>query len=685
MSSFNEFFEFNNKINDIQFESYSFYPFLETLIILLIIYFSFKLFFSLTSLDSKYQNSSEYINCQCDYCTKKLKKLAKKEHKNKYIKTYIAVLLILVYLLKNYYELIIQNQEKIKSFDPYEILEISPSSNKSEIKKAYKKLALIYHPDKNKDDINAKNKFMFINKAYETLTNEKAKKNFELYGNPDGKISMRLSFGLPSFILNKSYHKIILILFLVFICIVVPYKFIVWFDNVTNFDENGLLKSTKNMFKKSTNLNTNLINLPFILGASKEFNFINEPHIKSELTLINNLYDKYKNLFKNKDVLENIGYRISLNNKKAIGIAYEYSFCDRTDKNYLKLHKVNEYITLLSKLLNAFIDSQKEKIFQLKIINKYRNKIKEPKTPEEEELLNIEPIVIDFIFSLFVYEQCFYQGIQLTVLQKPFISYTQLPHITIKNCETLKEKDVDITLEQFLKYADNEKEDILKNIFEFKNSEIKDIIEASKAIPRYEYKVKSYVEGFEDTGFLRGDKVTFKIDITRKNKEDKKFGFLHSKNYPGIFNEFIYIVIFNGNNVIKMDKLNINKKDNEYKFNIVLGHLGVIPFKIFLISGTFLLFNDVIECEINCEEKNEKRNEMMNNIEKITKHEKIGKSFVQEIISSFYRFDEDEDEEEESEDNEANDNKEANKNNEENNGNINSNAINNEANQINET
>ena len=685
MSSFNEFFEFNNKINDIQFESYSFYPFLETLIILLIIYFSFKLFFSLTSLDSKYQNSSEYINCQCDYCTKKLKKLAKKEHKNKYIKTYIAVLLILVYLLKNYYELIIQNQEKIKSFDPYEILEISPLSNKSEIKKAYKKLALIYHPDKNKDDINAKNKFMFINKAYETLTNEKAKKNFELYGNPDGKISMRLSFGLPSFILNKSYHKIILILFLVFICIVVPYKFIVWFDNVTNFDENGLLKSTKNMFKKSTNLNTNLINLPFILGASKEFNFINEPHIKSELTLINNLYDKYKNHFKNKDVLENIGYRISLNNKKAIGIAYEYSFCDRTDKNYLKLHKVNEYITLLSKLLNAFIDSQKEKIFQLKIINKYRNKIKEPKTPEEEELLNIEPIVIDFIFSLFVYEQCFYQGIQLTVLQKPFISYTQLPHITIKNCETLKEKDVDITLEQFLKYADNEKEDILKNIFEFKNSEIKDIIEASKAIPRYEYKVKSYVEGFEDTGFLRGDKVTFKIDITRKNKEDKKFGFLHSKNYPGIFNEFIYIVIFNGNNVIKMDKLNINKKDNEYKFNIVLGHLGVIPFKIFLISGTFLLFNDVIECEINCEEKNEKRNEMMNNIEKITKHEKIGKSFVQEIISSFYRFDEDEDEEEESEDNEANDNKEANKNNEENNGNINSNAINNEANQINDT
>ena len=124
MSSFNEFFEYNNKINDIQFESYSFYPFLETIIILLIIYFSYKLYLSLTSFDTKYQNCSEYINCQCDFCSKKLKKLIKKEHKNKYFKTYITILLLLFYFLKNYYELILTNQEKVKSFDPYEILEI---------------------------------------------------------------------------------------------------------------------------------------------------------------------------------------------------------------------------------------------------------------------------------------------------------------------------------------------------------------------------------------------------------------------------------------------------------------------------------------------------------------------------------------------------------------------------------
>ena len=680
MSSFNEFFEYNNKINDVQFESYSFYPFLETIIILLIIYFSYKLYSSLSSYDTKYQNCSEYINCQCDFCSKKLKKLIKKEHKNKYIKTYIAILLILFYFLKNYYDLILANQEKVKSFDPYEILEISPLANKDEIKKAFKKQALKYHPDKNKNDIDAKNKFILINKAYETLTNEISKKNFELYGNPDGPISMRMSLGLPSFLLDKSYHKFILIGFIIVICIIVPYKFITWFNRTSDFEANGLLKSTKNIFKKSTNLNTNLTNLPFILGSSREFLFIKEPHIKSEFTQINNLYDKYKNNFKNKEVLENIGFRMPLNNKKAIGIAYEYTFCDRTDKNYLQMHKVNEYINLLAKLIDEFIEAQKEKIFQLKLIKNYKLNINEAKTQEEKDLLNLEPIVFYLIFSSILYQQCFYQGIPITIVQKPFIPYIQLPHITPKKCETFKSKDVDITIEQFLKYADNEKQDIIKNIFDFKKSEIKDIIQASKAMPRYEYKIKSYVEGFEDTGFVKGDKVTFKLDITRKNKEDKKFGILHSNCFPGIFEEFLYIIVFNGNNILKMDKVYINKKENEYYFHIMIGLVGIIPIKILVIPGNYYLYNDVINCEIKGENKSEKREEMIKNIEIANKNEKIEKSYAQQIISSFYGVQDDDEEEEEIEDNEVKDIKEEKEINTDKKENINSIAINNEEN-----
>lgn len=54
--------------------------------------------------------------------------------------------------------------------DYYQILEIQNSASIAEIKKAYRQLALKYHPDKNKD-FNAQEKFVEITEAYEVLKN----------------------------------------------------------------------------------------------------------------------------------------------------------------------------------------------------------------------------------------------------------------------------------------------------------------------------------------------------------------------------------------------------------------------------------------------------------------------------------------------------------------------------------
>jgi molecular chaperone DnaJ len=59
--------------------------------------------------------------------------------------------------------------------DPYRVLEIAPGSSKEEVKKAFKKLALKYHPDRNQGNAEAEEKFKEINQAYQMLTDDNPK------------------------------------------------------------------------------------------------------------------------------------------------------------------------------------------------------------------------------------------------------------------------------------------------------------------------------------------------------------------------------------------------------------------------------------------------------------------------------------------------------------------------------
>ncbi|MFN5983437.1 MAG: molecular chaperone DnaJ [Fluviicola sp.] len=66
--------------------------------------------------------------------------------------------------------------------DYYDVLGVSKSASESEIKKAYRKLALQYHPDKNPDDAVAEEKFKEAAEAYEVLSNAEKKARYDQYG-----------------------------------------------------------------------------------------------------------------------------------------------------------------------------------------------------------------------------------------------------------------------------------------------------------------------------------------------------------------------------------------------------------------------------------------------------------------------------------------------------------------------
>lgn len=66
--------------------------------------------------------------------------------------------------------------------DYYEVLGVSKDASESEIKKAYRKKAMKFHPDRNTDDSDAEKKFKEASEAYEVLSDEQQRQRYDQFG-----------------------------------------------------------------------------------------------------------------------------------------------------------------------------------------------------------------------------------------------------------------------------------------------------------------------------------------------------------------------------------------------------------------------------------------------------------------------------------------------------------------------
>ncbi|KAI6122859.1 translocation protein sec63 [Pisolithus croceorrhizus] len=98
-------------------------------------------------------------------------------------------------------------QDENKVYNPFDILGISAGTSEKEIKSHFKKLSKLYHPDKVKATVNQtieeiEKRFVDITKAYKALTDDTIRRNYELYGHPDGRQEMSMGIAIPSWVVE---------------------------------------------------------------------------------------------------------------------------------------------------------------------------------------------------------------------------------------------------------------------------------------------------------------------------------------------------------------------------------------------------------------------------------------------------------------------------------------------------
>ncbi|RMJ26403.1 Protein translocation complex [Aspergillus sp. HF37] len=183
------------------------------------------------------------------------RKRLRKERRIKRIVTVVLGYAVMAWMI---YLITVTARTTPKIWDPYDILGISTSADEKAISRHYKRLSLIYHPDKIKPDP-AKNetietlneRFVEITKAYKALTDEEIRNNYIQYGHPDGKQSFSIGIALPQFIVTEGNGKYVLLVYGGLLGMLLPYIVGRWWYGSQRYTKEGVLvASAGNIFRE---------------------------------------------------------------------------------------------------------------------------------------------------------------------------------------------------------------------------------------------------------------------------------------------------------------------------------------------------------------------------------------------------------------------------------------------------
>mmetsp|Transcript_42501 Transcript_42501/g.47531 ORF Transcript_42501/g.47531 Transcript_42501/m.47531 type:complete len:644 (-) Transcript_42501:1274-3205(-) len=453
----------------------------------------------------------------------------------------VALTVVFIWLLIS-----VSTDGEVNSFDPFTILEIDSTADSKVIKKAYRSLSLKYHPDKNPGDRAAEAKFMMVSKAYEALTDDAARENWELYGNPDGKQSLEVSIGLPSFLINTEYRNLVLLMYLIFMVGVIPFCVYTYYSDSSKYGEKDIMYDTYSWFQNTLNEHSLVKWLPEAMAASAEFRKHNVPTTAEDKAAVSQVMSLVKTQMQKPKIQH-----------------------PAVVKNNVLLH--------------AHLLRKSEQIRSPQLVD------------DLKQMLRLSTSLNDAMISVCQhsdYLQTLLNCIEFGqyVTQAMWVkdsSLLQLPHFTdeeVKHAQKGKGKATNV-----LDYKALD-DDQRKGVADFTDEQKQDVSKYLKVIPDITVGMKVYVDDDEDDKIYEGDLCTVRVTLTRNNLEKgEKAGLVHAPRFPFPKREAWWIILgTKEGKIIHIEKVGDPSRVVEHKIVFLAPRVGAYDFDLFVKSNAYV-------------------------------------------------------------------------------------------------
>ncbi|KAI3746264.1 hypothetical protein L6452_08690 [Arctium lappa] len=438
-----------------------------------------------------------------------------------------VIMVLLAYHIKS-------SSHEVEVFEPFSILGLEHGATDSEIKKAYRRLSIQYHPDKNPDP-EAHNYFVeYISKAYQALTDPTSRENFEKYGHPDGRQGLQMGIALPQFLLNiDGTSGAVNLLGIVGICIILPLVMaVMYLSRSSKYTGNYVLKHT---------LSAYFYLMKPSLAPSKVMDVFIKAAEYMEIPVRRSDGEPLQRLF----VLVRSELNLDLKNIKQEQAKFWKQHPALVKTELL----VQAQLTRESACLSPSLQRDFRRILEVapRLLEELMKMAVLQRPPHGHGWLRPAIGVVELSQSII-------QAVPLSARKaaggstEGIAPFLQLPHFSEAVLKKLARKKVR-TFEDFRDLNQQERADLLTKVAGFSPSESQDVEMVLEMMPSITFDIKCETEGEE--AIQEGDIVTMRGWVTLNRKNHRVRALPHCPQYPFHKEENFWLLLAdpNSNNV----------------------------------------------------------------------------------------------------------------------------------------